>query len=118
MNSWQSISVEKVCEKVCVGFVGTYSNALSNQTEGVPMIRTLNLTGQGIVFENLTFVTKEFHQKNKKSQLKYGDILVARHGDNGKACMYKETFEANCLNVVIVRPDLQKSRSPFFFISV
>ena len=69
------------------------------------MLRTGNL-GEGFLkFENLKYVTHEFHEKQKKSQLFAGDLLIARHGDNGKAVLYNgEFYNANCLNVVILRP--------------
>lgn len=115
MSEWKQVTIEDICEKVCVGFVGTYSNSQTSSEHGIPMIRTTNLTEQGIDFTNLTYVTSDFHLKNKKSQLLRGDILVARHGDNGKACMFKNNFPANCLNVVILRPDAKKV-NPLFFL--
>ena len=63
--------------------------------------------------DDLKYVTNEFHQHNQKSQLKAGDILIARHGDSGKAVNYENSEEANCLNIVIIRPDFKKCNYKF-----
>ncbi len=107
-DEWDLKNVEDVTDTVCVGFVGTCLQYYCDPLEGVPMIRTTNLTDGGIYYSDLKYVTKEFHDKNKKSQLKKGDLVVARHGDNGKICIFQEDFEANCLNIVKIRPDNSK----------
>ena len=58
--------------------------------------------------DDMKYVTRDFYQQNKKSQLKFGDILIARHGDSGKAMNYESSEEANCLNIIVIRPDFQK----------
>ncbi|MFT5636330.1 MAG: type I restriction enzyme S subunit [Cognaticolwellia sp.] len=93
-----------IVERVCVGFVGACNKDYTTRELGVPMIRTTNLTGNNIRYEDLKFVTEEFHLKNLKSQLKRGHILVARHGDNGLPSIYESDENANCLNVVIIKP--------------
>ena len=77
------------------------------------MYRTGNLNGLSLNRDDLKYVTNEFHQHNQKSQLKAGDILIARHGDSGKAVNYESSEEANCLNIVIIRPDFKKCNYKF-----
>ena len=96
--------LDEVVSQVKVAFVGSCDKFYTDSTSGVPMVRTTNLTPEGFSCEGLKYVTREFHEKNKKSQLHYGDVLVARHGENGRACLY-EGGEANCLNVIIVVPN-------------
>jgi type I restriction enzyme S subunit len=106
VSEWKTCSVEEISEKVCVGFVGTCAKYYCDEgPDSVPMIRTTDLREDGLATGALLYISKEFHEANKKSQLVYGDILVARHGDNGKAVMYKLKEAANCLNVIIIRPD-------------
>ena len=114
MSGWREIVVSDLVEKICVGFVGVCQKYYCNREDGVPMIRTTNLTEKGMSLDDVKYVSYDFHSKNKKSQLKKGDILVARHGDNGKACMYNLDIEANCLNAVIIRPDSMKVNPKFF----
>ena len=114
MSEWKDYKINDIVEKICVGFVGPCQKFYCEADKGVPMLRTTNLTERNISYNDVKYVTHEFHNKNKKSQLKYGDILVARHGDNGKACMYLSNDEANCLNAVIIRPDNLKINPRFF----
>lgn len=110
-KGWDVSILNDCCSKISVGFVGTCEPFYCESHEGVPMVRTGNL-GEGFLkLKNLKHVTYDFHEKQKKSQLKNGDLLIARHGDNGKAVLYNGEFkEANCLNIVILRPkDLLRS---------
>ncbi len=104
-KGWDMRIMENVCENICVGFVGICEPFYTDVENGIPMIRTGNL-GEGFLrFDKMKYVTKEFHLKQKKSQLFKDDILIARHGDNGKAVLYNGEFnEANCLNIIILRP--------------
>ena len=101
---WVVDVMKKVSSKLVVGFVGT-CDPYYTDSNGVPMIRTTNVKEGYLNLAHLKYVTREFHEKNKKSQLKINDLLVARHGENGEACLVRELKEANCLSVVIVRPD-------------
>lgn len=112
-QEWEVKKIEDISERVCVGFVGTCNKYYCDESSGIPMIRTTNLSENGILFEDLKYVSYEFHQKNRKSQLRPGDILVARHGENGKACIFDKDIEANCLNVVIIRPEQERNYSSY-----
>lgn len=113
-EDWEVYKVEDLSIRVCVGFVGTCSDSYTSETNGVPMIRTTNLKTSGVDLMDLKFVTHEFHSRNKKSQLRKGDILVARHGSNGKASVFDYEFEANSLNIVIIRPNEELINSYYF----
>lgn len=103
-KSWEVVELNSCCRRVCVGFVGTCEPFY--RTKGVPLIRTGNLKNGALDLENIKFVTREFHEKEKKSQLNSGDLLIARHGDFGHTCIVPDDLrEANCLNIVIVKPD-------------
>jgi type I restriction enzyme S subunit len=111
-DDWEQRKLNEVAEKICVGFVGTCEKFYTDES-GVPMYRTGNLNGLSLNRDDLKYVTNEFHQHNQKSQLKAGDILIARHGDSGKAVNYESSEEANCLNIVIIRPDFKKCNYKF-----
>ena len=90
--------------RVKVGFVGTCEKYYTDNTR-FPMIRTTNLKETGIDMSDLKYVTEDFYEKNKKSQLHDGDVLIARFGTSGMACVY-HGGNAQCLNAIIVEPDL------------
>ena len=102
--SWKKRTLQSVCIKLVVGYVGTCESYYTEKTsDSVMMLRTGNIKGSNIDFQNVRYIQREFHEKNKKSQLKKGDILIARHGSSGHAVIYDSTLEANALNIVIVR---------------
>ena len=94
-----------------VGFVGTCEKYYTGNS-GIPMLRTGNITDHGIDMNDLKYVTAEFHEKNKKSQIRSGDLLIARHGSNGQANVY-DGPEAQCLNAVVIVPNPSVAKSVF-----
>lgn len=103
--------IEDITERVKVGFVGTCEEFYTDES-GVPMLRTGNITERGIELKGMKYVTKEFHEKNKKSQIHEGDLLIARHGSNGQANVYYGP-EAQCLNAVVIVPNQDIACSVF-----
>jgi type I restriction enzyme S subunit len=110
-NNFRQVPLNKLVTRVKVGFVGSCEKFYCKSTEGYPIIRTTDLVENGINYNNLKYITKEFHEKNKKSQLNHGDLLIARHGDNGKARIYNRHSPSQALNVVIIEPDDSKLSS-------
>ena len=95
--------LKEVTRRVKVGFVGTCEKYYTDNT-GVPMLRTTNITSHGIDLKDLKYVTRTFHEKNLKSRVHKGDLLIARHGSNGQANVYCGD-EAQCLNAIMIEPD-------------
>lgn len=108
----ENTTIEAITERVKVGFVGTCEKFYTDGSSGVPMLRTGNITDSGIDLKSVKYVTEEFHEKNKKSQIHEGDLLIARHGSNGQANVYFGP-EAQCLNAVVIVPNQQVARSVF-----
>ena len=103
-EEWEVVQLKEVCDKLNVGFVGTCKKHYTDQDWGVPLISTSNLYNGEFSLSNTNYVSNEFHNKNKKSQIVGGDILIARHSSSGSAVLLPEYIkEANSLNIVIVR---------------
>jgi type I restriction enzyme S subunit len=111
MNNFKLTKLSELVTRVKVGFVGSINEYYCEKKDGVPLIRTTDIDELGINYSSLKYVTKEFHTKNKKSQIKKGDLIIARHGENGKANVFKEEFDAQVLNAVIIEPDQNKLES-------
>ncbi|MCR4705927.1 MAG: restriction endonuclease subunit S [Lachnospiraceae bacterium] len=107
----EETTMEAITDRVKVGFVGTCEKFYTDDF-GIPMLRTGNITDNGIDLSNLKYVTQEFHEKNKKSQIHEGDLLIARHGSNGQANVYYGP-EAQCLNTVVIVPNYEIATSVF-----
>jgi len=115
-KGWEVKKLESLTKQICVAFVGSVYDFYCNESEGIPMLRTTNITEEGISFKDLKYVTHEFHEKNKKSQLRKGDLLVARHGSNGMPVIYDINIEANALNVIIIKPNYEIAGSKFLYL--
>ena len=105
-NSWVYRNLEEVSEKVSVGHVGITSRFYCNRNEGVTFLRSQNVRQGKLSLEGIEYITKEFHSKLRKSQLRSGDLLIVRVGANrGDACIMPKGYpEANCANIVFARP--------------
>ena len=108
---WSYNQLDSLTKQICVAFVGSVYEYYCEPDEGIPMLRTTDITEDGLSYKDLRHITNEFHQKQKKSQLSKGDLLVARHGSNGMPVIFDEEFEANALNVIIIKPDQGKMNS-------
>ena len=102
--------------KVKVGFVGTCEKYYTEDST-YPMIRTTNLKNSGVDLSDLKYVTKDFFDKNKKSQLNDGDVLVARFGTSGNACVY-HGGPAQCLNAIIIEPNFEVTIPEFLALEI
>lgn len=106
---WEWHLVHEVAERVTVGHVGPMKDEYVN--EGIPFLRSQNVREWGFDPSGLIFITKEFHERIKKSVLKPQDLVIVRSGNVGTACTIPDILlEANCSDLVIVK-------QPFGFIS-
>ena len=116
-NDWIEYTLGELCERVSVGHVGPTTEFFCEAFEGVPLIRSMNVKPGKLVTHNIAYVTKEFHRKLKKSQLKPHDILIVRVGANrGDCCVVpKGVGEINCANIVFARPKDKSGYLGYFF---
>ncbi len=69
-------------------------------------IRTQNVGKNGLNLNDVRYITHEFHNSLKKSQLKAGDVLISRVVTDEMRCgIVPSEFEpANCANIILLRP--------------
>jgi type I restriction enzyme, S subunit len=103
-NEISTVCLSDVCKRVSVGHVGPTSKYYCD--EGIPFIRTQNVSKNGFDDTELRYITREFHASIKKSQLKAGDVLLSRVViDEMRTAIVPENYgEANCANVILIRP--------------
>lgn len=90
-----------------VGFVGPTQMHYTSADQGVAFLRTGNIGKGRIRAEKLKYVTSDFHDANRKSALKSGDVVVSRVGYTGSAAVIDERFAgSNCANMIIIRPSV------------
>lgn len=103
VNEWKEILLEDVADEVTVGFVGSMISEYIQ--DGIPFLRSKNVNPYRIRWDDMKYISKEFHSKIKKSSLHPGDVVIVRTGKPGTATIIPDTInEANCSDLVIVRP--------------
>ncbi len=102
LDKGETVSLEKLADKITVGFVGEASNDYVD--EGVPYLRTQNVRVNHIDLSGLIYVNEAFHHKNQKSIIHPGDVVISRVGVNrGMAAVIPDTLiEANIANCLII----------------
>jgi type I restriction enzyme, S subunit len=104
-TEWKQPYIDEVTELLTNGFVGT---SLPHQTEnsetGIRYLQGFNVRPNTLNLTRTTWVTHDFHTKNRKSQLREGDVLVVQSGHIGTAAVVpKEAAGSNCHAVIICR---------------
>lgn len=112
---WTKSPLGEVFPEIRVGFVGNVSSHYCDKVIGIPFYRTGNVREGSFSHDDIKFVTKDFHRKNRKSAISNGDILIARVGANlGMVCKVDGiSTDANAANVIIIKKSDQAD-SDFF----
>ena len=102
LDRGETVKLDTIADKITVGFVGEASNEYAD--EGVPYLRTQNVRVNRIDLNGLIYVNESFHNKNQKSIIHPGDVVISRVGVNrGMAAMVPDSLpEANIANCLIV----------------
>lgn len=105
-KGWKHITLGSICERVSVGYVGPISSYYCDPDNGVPFLRSQNVRSGRLDWEGVQYITRDFHESLRKSQLRVGDLLFVRVGANrGDCCaIYEHIKDLNCANIVFARP--------------
>ncbi|MFZ1745344.1 MAG: restriction endonuclease subunit S [Nitrospirales bacterium] len=102
-SEWPETLLEELADEVTVGFVG--SMASEYVEDGIPFFRSKNVAPYRILWDDMKYISRQFHEKIAKSSLHPGDVVIVRTGKPGTASIIPDTIEeANCSDLVIVRP--------------
>lgn len=111
MDRWPEVKLKELCDAVTVGFVGSMADEYCE--DGIPFLRSQNITPFQLNLQDLKYIPESFHERIRKSTLRPGDVGIVRTGYPGTACVIPpELGEANCSDLVIVRPG--KELNPHF----
>lgn len=104
-TEWKKPSIDEVTELLTNGFVGTSLPHQSENSEtGVRYLQGFNVRPNKLDLTRTTWVTHDFHARNRKSQLREGDVLVVQSGHIGTAAVVpNEAAGSNCHAVIICR---------------
>jgi len=111
-EKWSQVTMESLFPKIRNGFVGTATPFYVNS--GIAYLQGKNIQKGFINKKGLIFISSEFHSKQKKSQLKYRDILMVQSGHVGEcAVVNKEFQDSNCHALLVLTP-LEDVNSQFY----
>ncbi len=96
------------------GFVGTVTKFFTNKENGIRYLEGTNIHN-GIIADNEElYVTKEFHNKHIKNELKPDDILMVQSGHIGECAVVGDKYKgANC-HALIIMSNAGKCLSKFY----
>lgn len=98
--------------RVTNGFVG--SAVKHYVDDGIPYLRSLNVRRRGLALNDLVYISDEFHEKTKKSQLKEGDLLTVQSGHVGETAVVPARCEGwNCHALILTRLNLDTANPDF-----
>jgi len=85
------------------GFVGTVTSFFTDKEQGVRYLQGTNIHN-GVISDNATYyVTKGFHQKHIKTELKADDIVMVQSGHVGESAVVGEKYKgANCHALIVM----------------
>lgn len=109
---WEWKPLRAVSERVSVGYVGPTSDFFCAPGEGVLLVRSQNIRPGRLDVSDAAWVTPDFNERNPKSQLRPGDILITRVGANaGDVCRVPDdTGALHLSSAVFARPRFGFSR--------
>ncbi len=118
-SDWNSQPLGKLYPKIVVGYVGHVNDYYCSAEEGIPFYRTLNIRDGYFRNSEHMHVTHAFNDKNKNSQIKNNDILIARVGANlGMVCKASGIKGlANMANAIIIKTNDVTDASADFYTS-
>lgn len=116
-DSWSLQPLGNLFPKIVVGYVGNVNKYYCDADTGVPFYRTLNIRDGHFRHDEIRYVTREFNNKNKKSQIENGDVVIARVGANlGMTCQVTGLQgSANMANAIIIKAKHAIDADPDFF---
>lgn len=109
---WAENILSELTDEITVGYVGSMTHEYVDS--GIPFLRSKNISNYEVIWDDIKYVSSEFHKKIKKSVLRSGDVAVVRTGKPGTSCVIPDELpEANCSDLVIVRVNTHKL-CPYF----
>jgi type I restriction enzyme S subunit len=99
---WELKKLKYIVPGITVGIVVTPAKYYVD--EGVPCLRSLNISSGRVNKDDLVFISPESNELHRKSKIHTGDIVIVRTGQTGTAVVVTGEFDgANCIDLVIVR---------------
>lgn len=108
---WKEVKLSEVAD-LTVGFVGTMASHYTDN--GVLFLRSTNIEPFNIKMDDVKYISPEFNETIKKSQLNPDDVVIVRTGKPGACTVIPQKTEPwNCSDLVIIHPNKEKINPHF-----
>lgn len=108
---WEEVELSEVAD-LTVGFVGTMASHYTDS--GVLFLRSTNIEPFNIKMNDVKYISPEFSETIKKSQLNPDDVVIVRTGKPGACTVIPQKTEPwNCSDLVIIHPQKEKINPHF-----
>ena len=81
-SEWKEVELAEIAD-LTVGFVGTMARHYTDK--GILFLRSTNIEPFHIKMDDIKYISPEFNEQIKKSELKTDDVVIVRTGKPG-AC--------------------------------
>lgn len=109
---WVAKRLGDVVTRLTNGYVGPTRNIYVKS--GVPYLLARHVRNNRLTFDNKTFISDAFNQKNQKSILKTGDVLLVQSGHIGHSAVVTKEHEGhNCHAMIVITPVKDVVMGPF-----
>ena len=99
----QSMRLGDIVSRLTNGYVGPTRNIYVD--EGIPYLLARHVRNNTLNFDGRTYVTSEFNEKNRKSKLKRGDVVLVQSGHIGHCAEIPDEHEGhNCHAMIVLSP--------------
>ena len=108
---WKEVELSEIAD-LTVGFVGTMTRHYTD--EGVLFLRSTNIEPFNIKMDDIKYISPEFNEQIKKSELKTDDVVIVRTGKPGACTVIPPKDEPwNCSDLVVIHPN-KKKVNPYY----
>ena len=102
-EGWVERRLGDIVTRLTNGYVGPTRNIY--QRSGVPYLLARHVKNNVLTFDRKTFITDAFNEKNKKSMLKEGDVLLVQSGHIGHSAVVTSEHKGhNCHAMIVITP--------------
>jgi type I restriction enzyme S subunit len=101
---WEVKPMGQVSTLITNGFVGVATPYYTELSDGVPYLYGNNIRCNRMDMRKLTRITRQFHERQQKSQLNPGDMLTVQSGHIGTTAVVPDELpESNCHALILTK---------------
>ncbi|MBN8680493.1 MAG: restriction endonuclease subunit S [Chitinophagales bacterium] len=103
-GEWESVGLENITHKIMVGIASAATHAY--RKSGVILFRNQNIKEGFLDDKEILYIDEDYEKAHRSKRLKAGDLLIARTGYPGIACVVPKKHEGSqSFTTLIARPN-------------